>query len=68
MRGTQEPQNVPSKVPKRRHILRGGYKPNHDDFLAVVKPIEATVESQWTPRGGLHSNIVVKYPEKTRGA
>ena len=35
-----------------------------DDFLAVVKPIEATVESQWTPRGGLHSNIVVKYPEK----
>lgn len=35
-----------------------------DDFLAVVKPLRATVESQWTPRGGLHSNIVVEYPEK----
>ena len=35
-----------------------------DDFLAVVKPRRATVESRWTPRGGLHSNIVVKFPEE----
>jgi 7-cyano-7-deazaguanine reductase len=33
-----------------------------DDFLAVVKPRSATVESQWTPRGGLHSNITVRFP------
>ena len=34
-----------------------------DDFVAVVNPRRATVESQWTPRGGLHSNIIDKYPE-----
>ena len=34
-----------------------------DDFLAVVKPQAATIESRWTPRGGLHSNITVQYPE-----
>tara|TARA_R110002049_G_scaffold285698_1_gene466707 strand:- start:95567 stop:95932 length:366 start_codon:yes stop_codon:yes gene_type:complete len=35
-----------------------------DDFLAVVKPRRARIESQWTPRGGLHSNIIVEYPEE----
>ncbi|QDT05761.1 NADPH-dependent 7-cyano-7-deazaguanine reductase [Rubripirellula lacrimiformis] len=34
-----------------------------DDFVAAVKPRSATVESRWTPRGGLQSNIVVRYPE-----
>lgn len=34
-----------------------------DDFLAVVKPRQATIESRWTPRGGLHSNIVVRFPD-----
>lgn len=34
-----------------------------DDFLAVVKPRKARIESQWTPRGGLNSNIIVEYPE-----
>jgi 7-cyano-7-deazaguanine reductase len=34
-----------------------------DDFLAVVKPRRATIESRWTPRGGLNSNIIVSYPE-----
>lgn len=34
-----------------------------DDFIDVVQPKSATVESQWTPRGGLHSNIVVQYPD-----
>lgn len=34
-----------------------------DDFIAVVQPRSATVESQWTPRGGLHSNIIVEYPD-----
>ena len=35
-----------------------------DDFLAIVKPRTAKVESRWTPRGGLHSHIIVEYPEK----
>ena len=35
-----------------------------DDFVAVVKPRTARVESRWTPRGGLNSNIIVEYPEK----
>lgn len=34
-----------------------------DDFLLVVKPRSVTVESRWTPRGGLHSNITARYPE-----
>ncbi|TWU21495.1 NADPH-dependent 7-cyano-7-deazaguanine reductase [Novipirellula galeiformis] len=34
-----------------------------DDFVAVVKPRQATVESRWTPRGGLNSNIIVQYPD-----
>ncbi len=38
-----------------------------DDFLAIVKPRTATIESRWTPRGGLHSNIVVRYPDPTPG-
>lgn len=34
-----------------------------DDFLAVVKPRRAMVQSRWTPRGGLNSQITVNYPE-----
>ena len=34
-----------------------------DDFIAVVKPRRVKVESRWTPRGGLNSNIIVTYPE-----
>lgn len=34
-----------------------------DDFLAVVKPRSATVESRWTPRGGLCSNLLVRFPD-----
>lgn len=34
-----------------------------DDFLHVVKPRKATVQSIWTPRGGLNSNITIEYPE-----
>lgn len=33
-----------------------------DDFVAVVKPRKVRVESKWTPRGGLNSNITVEYP------
>lgn len=32
-----------------------------DDFVAVVQPRRATVESRWTPRGGLNSNIIIDY-------
>lgn len=35
-----------------------------DDFVAVVQPRRLTVESRWTPRGGLHSNIIVRYPDE----
>ena len=35
-----------------------------DDFIAVVKPRQVTVESRWTPRGGLNSNIIVHYPDQ----
>ena len=34
-----------------------------DDFLAAVKPRSVTVQSRWTPRGGLNSNITVIYPD-----
>ncbi len=34
-----------------------------DDFIAVVQPRSVTVESRWTPRGGLNSNIIVTYPD-----
>ena len=33
-----------------------------DDFVAVVRPKWARIESRWTPRGGLNSNIVVEHP------
>ena len=33
-----------------------------DDFVAVVEPKWARIESRWTPRGGLNSNIVVEHP------
>lgn len=35
-----------------------------DDFVAVVKPRKVRVESRWTPRGGLNSNIIVEHPEE----
>jgi len=36
-----------------------------DDFLAVVKPRMARIESRWTPRGGLSSNIIVNFPDES---
>lgn len=36
-----------------------------DDFIEVVKPRSASVESRWTPRGGLHSNIIIRYPDES---
>lgn len=33
-----------------------------DDFVAVVKPRRVTIESRWTPRGGLNSVITVSFP------
>ena len=35
-----------------------------DDFVAVVQPRSVKVESRWTPRGGLNSNIIVEYPQE----
>lgn len=34
-----------------------------DDFVSVVQPLSVTIESRWTPRGGMHSNITVQWPE-----
>jgi 7-cyano-7-deazaguanine reductase len=36
-----------------------------DDFVAVVQPRQLTIESRWTPRGGLHSVITVTYPDSS---
>ncbi|TWU03806.1 preQ(1) synthase [Neorhodopirellula pilleata] len=38
-----------------------------DDFVAVVKPRQLRVESRWTPRGGLNSNVIVEYSASDRG-
>lgn len=38
-----------------------------DDFVAVVQPLSATLESRWTPRGGMHSNIIVHFPDPAVG-
>lgn len=32
-----------------------------DDLVAVCDPIEMSVTSEWTPRGGMHSVIEVSY-------
>jgi 7-cyano-7-deazaguanine reductase len=32
-----------------------------DDFVAVVQPRQATLESHWGPRGGISSVITVNY-------
>lgn len=32
-----------------------------DDFIAVVQPRKALLESRWTPRGGINSIITVEY-------
>lgn len=37
-----------------------------DDFVAVTKPRKATVESIWTPRGGLNSNVLIHYPDENQ--
>lgn len=34
-----------------------------DDFVAVVQPRRCTLESRWTPRGGISSVITVEYPD-----
>jgi 7-cyano-7-deazaguanine reductase len=36
-----------------------------DDFLAVVAPRSAELESRWGARGGITSNITVKYNRTT---
>ena len=33
-----------------------------DDLVAVVKPRRMTLVAQFTPRGGIHSRIVVSHP------
>lgn len=32
-----------------------------DDLVAVLKPRRMRLETDWTPRGGLHSTIVAEY-------
>ncbi len=35
-----------------------------DDFVSVLSPRKATVTAEFTPRGGISSVIVVRYPDK----
>jgi 7-cyano-7-deazaguanine reductase len=32
-----------------------------DDFCAAAKPVRAKLESRWTPRGGISTNVTVTY-------
>lgn len=32
-----------------------------DDFVAACKPVRCTLESKWTPRGGISSTITCTY-------
>ncbi|MEX0825022.1 MAG: preQ(1) synthase [Pirellulaceae bacterium] len=35
-----------------------------DDFVAVVQPRWAVLESRWTPRGGITSVITARHPDQ----
>ncbi len=37
------------------------------DVVAAAKPVSATVEGQFTPRGGLHSKITAVWSKSKRG-
>ena len=37
------------------------------DVVAAAKPVSATVEGQFTPRGGLHSKITASWSKSKRG-
>jgi 7-cyano-7-deazaguanine reductase len=42
-----------------------------DDLVAAVKPRWMTLKSEWTPRGGIRTNVFAEYisdPEKARRA
>ena len=36
-----------------------------DDLVSVLKPRSMTVTTEWTPRGGLHSVITARYPDRS---
>ena len=35
-----------------------------DDFVAACKPVWCKVVSEWTPRGGISTNVTCEYGEK----
>ena len=37
-----------------------------DDFVAVAQPVRAKLESKWTPRGGISTNVSVTYTAETK--
>ena len=37
-----------------------------DELVAVLKPREMTVETRWTPRGGMHSIVTAEHKKKPR--
>jgi 7-cyano-7-deazaguanine reductase len=37
-----------------------------DDLVAVLKPRRLQVQTQWTPRGGMHSTITANYERPPR--
>ncbi len=34
-----------------------------DDFVAAISPRDVTITSEWTPRGGVSTNITVQYSD-----
>jgi 7-cyano-7-deazaguanine reductase len=34
-----------------------------NDLVAALKPVRMTVTGAFTPRGGMHSTLVVNYPD-----
>ncbi len=36
------------------------------DLVAATQPVSAAVQGQFTPRGGIHSNITARYPQGAR--
>ena len=37
-----------------------------DDLVSVLLPKSIEVESSWTPRGGMHSTILARHPDRPR--
>ena len=39
-----------------------------DDLVAATQPRRLTLKSEWTPRGGIRTNVFVEYPDEREAA